>query len=346
MPNLPFHVPFDLLLLAPVGYVLGGWFLGVVLERILLARLRKLAERTEWEGDDIVLDAFDGLTKWIGALLGLHLSSFGGPFSPALASWIQKGTIFAAVFVATVYAARVAVGFVHLYTRSVEGVVPSMSIFHSITKIAVYVLGVLIALQSVGISIAPILTALGVGGLATALALQPTLANLFSGIQILASRSINPGNFIRLDGGEEGYVVDINWRTATIRTLTNSLILVPNSRLANAVVTNYHYPDRETAFSVTGSVAYGSDLELVERVVAQVGAEVQSTVPGAVNGFLPSVRFTAYAESGINFSVGLRAVEYTDQFLLKHEFLKRLESRFRAEKIEIPYPHLVVQRSD
>jgi small-conductance mechanosensitive channel len=346
VPHVPFHLPFDLWLLAPIGYVLVGWFAGVVLEHILIARLRKLAERTEWEGDDVVLDAFDGLTKWVGALLGLHLSVFGGAFSAGLSSWIQKGTIFAAVFVATVYASRVAVGFVHLYTRSVEGVVPSMSIFHSITKIAVYVLGVLIALQSVGISIAPILTALGVGGLATALALQPTLANLFSGIQILASRSINPGNYIRLDGGEEGYVVDINWRTATIRSLTNSLILVPNSRLANAVVTNHHFPDHEVAFSIAGSVAYGSDLEHVERVVADVGQDVQTTVAGAVSAFRPAVRFTGFADSGISFAVGLRAAEYADQFLLKHEFLKRLESRFRAEGIEMPYPHLVVQRPE
>jgi small-conductance mechanosensitive channel len=342
-PNLQ---AFDPWRLAPLGYVAFGWLAGVVLERILVGRLRRLAQRTEWEGDDILLDAFHGLTKWMGALVGLHASSFGGVFSASAVAWLQKGTISAAIFVATVFSARVAVGFVRLYTRSVEGVMPSTSIFHSLTKVVVYSLGVLIALQSVGISIAPILTALGVGGLATALALQPTLANLFSGIQILASRTINPGDFVRLDSGEEGHVVDINWRTTTIRSLPNSLILVPNSRLANAVVTNHHYPDREIAVGVTGSVAYGSDLDKVERLAAAVGEEVQDSVSGAVEGFRPVARFTGFGESGIGFSVGLRAREYTDQFLLKHEFLKRLEARFRAEGIEMPYPHVVVQRRD
>jgi small-conductance mechanosensitive channel len=344
--SLPSHVPFDLKLLAPLAYVLAGWFGGVLLERILIGRLRKLAERTEWEGDDIVLDAFDGLTKWLGAILGAHLSTLGGDFPQGVATGIQKGTILAAVLVATAYASRVAIGFVRLYTRSVEGVVPSTSIFHSLAKVAVWTLGALIGLQSVGISIAPILTALGVGGLATALALQPTLANFFSGIQILASRTINPGDFVRLDSGEEGHVVDISWRTTTIRSLPNSLILVPNSRLANAVVTNHHYPDREIAVPVSGSVAYGSDLEKVERIVAEVGEEVQGSVPGAVESFRPAVRFTAYGESGIAFSVGLRAKEYVDQFEVKHEFLKRLERRFRVEGIEMPYPQVVVRRRD
>jgi len=286
------------------------------------------------------------LTKWTGALFALHLASYGGVFSASTVSWLQKGTLCAGIFVATVFSSRVAVGFVRLYTRSVEGVLPSTSIFHSLTKVVVYSLGALIALQSLGISIAPILTALGVGGLATALALQPTLANLFSGIQILASRTINPGDFVRLDSGEEGHVVDINWRTTTIRSLPNSLILVPNSRLANAVVTNFHYPDREIAVGISGSVAYGTDLDKMERIVAEVGQEVQDSVPGAVEGFRPVARLVSFGDSGIAFSVGLRAREYTDQFLLKHEYLKRLEARFRAEGIEMPYPHMVVQRRD
>lgn len=339
------RLPFDVFLLAPVVFALLGWVGGIVLERILVGRLRKWAERTDWEGDDILLDSGRGLTKWIGALAGIHLSFFSATFPAIVSSWTQKGTVFAAIFVATVYAARVAAGFVELYTKGVEGA-HSTSIFRSLTLVVVYAVGLLIGLQSMGISIAPILTALGVGGLATALALQPTLANLFSGIQIIASRTINPGDFVRLDSGEEGHVVDINWRTTTIRSLPNSLVLVPNSRLSNAVVTNHNYPDREIAVAVSGQVAYGSDLSRVEQVVAEVGAQVQSSVAGAVEEFRPVARFTAFADSGISFAVGLRAREYTDQFLLRHEFLKLLEARFRAEGIEMPYPHQVVIRRD
>lgn len=330
----------------PFGFVLVGWVAGVLVERFLVGRLKAIASRTTWEGDDIVIESVQGLTRWIGALIGLHLGLFHWVVSPSVAGWLQKGTVIAGVLVATVFAARVAVGFVKLYTRSVEGVVPSMTIFHSLTKVAVFALGILIALQSVGISIAPILTALGVGGLATALALQPTLANLFSGIQILASRTINPGDFVKLDSAEEGYVVDINWRTTTIRSTSNNLVLVPNSRVANAVVTNHHYPDRELSVGVAWTAPYGADLAKVEAIVAEVGAEIQSTVEGAVASHLPVARFTHFAEAGVAFNVGLRAKEYGDQFLLKHEFIKRLDARFRREGIDLPYPHRVMLQKD
>lgn len=330
----------------PAVSVLVGWVLGAVFERVLVGRLKVIATRTTWEGDDILIESLEGLTKWIGGLIGLHLAFFHWVVSDGVATWLQKGTVVAAILVATVFAARLAVGFVKLSTRTVEGVVPSMTIFHSLTRVVVFALGILIALQSVGISIAPILTALGVGGLATALALQPTLANLFSGIQILASRTINPGDFVKLDSAEEGFVVDINWRTTTIRSPANNLVLVPNSRVANAVVTNHHYPDREIAVGVAWTVPFGTDLARVEAIVAEAGLQAQQTVEGAVASHVPVARFTNFSEAGVAFNVGLRAKEYGDQFLLRHEFIKLLDRRFRAEGIELPYPHRVMLQKD
>jgi small-conductance mechanosensitive channel len=330
----------------PAIFVLGGWILGVLIERIAVGRLKAIAARTSWEGDDILIDAFRGLFRWIGALIGLHIALFRWTISDSAGAWLEKSTVIAAVLVATVFASRTAVGFVKLSTRTVEGVVPSMTIFHSITRVVVFALGILIALQSVGISIAPILTALGVGGLATALALLPTLANLFSGIQILASRTINPGDFVKLDSSEEGFVQDINWRTTTIRNPSNNLVLVPNSRVANAVVVNHQYPDREVVVGVAWSVPFGSDLSKVERLAEEVGLRVQQNVAGAVPTFVPVARFTQFTEAGVAFNVGLRAAEYGDQFLLKHEFIKLLDARFRAEGVELPYPHRVMLQKD
>lgn len=326
----------------PLGYVVAGWFIGVVFETILSARLRRWAEKTTWQGDDVIIESLDGLPKWICALVGLHIALFDLPFPGGVVGWAQKATLIAGVLVATVFASRLAVGFVGIYTKGVEGVVPSTSIFRSLAKVLAFVLGGLIALQSAGISIAPILTALGVGGLATALALQPTLANLFSGIQILASRTINPGDFVRLDSGEEGHVLDINWRTTTIRSPSNSLVMIPNAKLANAVVTNHHYPDREIGVTITVQVAYGSDLAKVESVVREVGVAVQTELSGAVSSHVPEARFALFTDCGISVNIGLRAVEPTEQALLRHEFIKRMEERFRREGIEIPYPNRVV----
>ena len=102
---------------------------------------------------------------------------------------------------------------------------------------------VLIILSVIGISVTPILTALGVGGLAVALALQDTLSNLFAGAPILMEKPIRAGDFIRLETGREGYVVDIAWRTTRIWMLTNNLVVIPNSKIAQSTLTNYHLPE-------------------------------------------------------------------------------------------------------
>lgn len=328
----------------PLSWIAGGWLMGWVVERLVVGRLRSFAEKTTWEGDDILIESVKGLVRTGFLLVGFHLALGQWPLAKGLDALLHKLLLVAGILVATVFASRLATGFVRLYTRGVEGVVPSTSIFLSLARIATLVLGGLIALQSVGISIAPILTALGVGGLATALALQPTLSNLFSGIQILASRAIKPGDFIRLGTGEEGYVQDISWRIATIRTPANNLVLVPNAKLADAVVTNFHAVDREIALSVSLSVAYGSDLAKVERLTLEVAREVLGQAAGGVDGFEPLVRYTALGDSAIQFQAVLRVKEWGDQGLVRHEFLRRILEVYAREGIEIPYPHMVVRQ--
>ena len=170
------------------------------------------------------------------------------------------------------------------------------------------------------------------------LALQDTLSNLFSGLQITMSRQINPGDYVRLDTGEEGYVTDITWRNTTIRALPNNMVVVPNAKLAGAIVTNYYLPQQEMAVLVQVGVAYESDLKKVETVTIETGREVMQEVPGGVPEFEPFIRYHTFADFSINFTVILRAREYVDQYLIKHEFVKRLHQRYNREGITIPFP--------
>lgn len=124
-----------------------------------------------------------------------------------------------------------------IVSRRFPKLFPSASLIVTVLRASILSIGFLVVLGSLGVSIAPVLTALGVGGLAVALALRDTLANLFSGIQILASRQVAPGDFIRFDGGE-GYVADITWRNTTILDVGGGRIIVPNEKLANAIVSN------------------------------------------------------------------------------------------------------------
>jgi small-conductance mechanosensitive channel len=322
----------------PLVLVGAGLIIGVIFERIVLMRLEKIAARTKWEGDEIIIGGLRGMTTFWFVIAGVYAAIHTITISPALLAVLKKVLLVGVIFSVTLVLAKIAVGFVNLYSRKTEGVLPSTSIFANLTKLLILLLGLLIILQTLGISITPILTALGVGGLAVALALQDTLSNFFAGIHILLSRKIKPGDYVKLETGEEGYVTDITWRNTTIRALPNNMIICPNAKLASAIVTNFHQPETEMAVLVQVGVGYESDLQKVERVTMEVGKEVMREVQGSVSEFEPFIRYHTFADSSINFTVILRAREYADQYLIKHEFIKRLRQRYKEEGIEIPFP--------
>lgn len=251
---------------------------------------------------------------------------------------ISKSLTITAVFLSSLLLSRLIGNLIFRGKRAQSNEPATTSIFRNLITVVVTAIGLLIALQTLGISITPILTAFGVGGLAVALALQETLSNLFAGFALILSHKIKPGEYIRLDSGEEGYVLDTNWRHTKIRALQNNLHIIPNSRLAASVITNFEHPDSELAVLVDVGVDYSSDLEKVERVTIEVGADVMKDVDGGVPGFTPFIRYNTFHDSSIGFTAILRARDYVSQYLVRHEFIKRLKSRFDREGIVIPFP--------
>jgi len=303
--------------------------------------LRWLARHTparHWQEDDLIFALPRMLLPWGAVIIGLWTAAFSLPLSHGVRADVDHGLLALAVLAVTLGAARVAADAVQAGARAHTGVSGSATIFVNITRVLVLSIGLLILLASLGVSITPLLTALGVGGLAVALALQDTLTNLFAGVHILASGKVRPGDFILLDSGHEGYVLDTNWRNTTIRQLPNNLVVVPNATLAAAVMTNYHRPEQETSLTVQVGVAYDSDLDQVEQVTIDVGREVMREVDGAVPSHEPVIRYHTFGDSSINFSVLLRTSEVTKQYLIVHEFIKRLHRRYRIEGIDIPFP--------
>jgi small-conductance mechanosensitive channel len=322
---------------AAVGVVAAMLATGLLL-RLVLRWLSRRAVATRWAWDDLVARLLCDLVL-IGFLAG-------GAWTGVLILRFERGTqdvigqvlVAVLIFAVSLATARLGAGIVGSIAMARSGVAQSVTIFANITRAVVLVIGALVLLQSLGVSITPMLTALGVGGLAVALALQDTLANLFAGVHILASRTVVPGDFVRLSTGQEGNVVDINWRKTTIRTMSDNLVIVPNAKFADAILTNFHQPAQDMGLLLQAKVGYHSDLDHVERVTIEVGGEVMAEVEGGVPGHRPLVRFHTFGESSIDFTVVLRTREFTDQFVVKHEFVKRLHSRFRAEGIEIPLP--------
>jgi len=197
---------------------------------------------------------------------------------------------------------------------------------------------ILILKEVFNIEITPLIASLGIAGLAIALALQDTLSNFFAGVYIVADRPVRIGDFIELENGMQGFVEDIGWRSTRIKTLSNNIVVIPNSKLSQSIITNFHLPEKEMTIVIPCGVSYNSDLKKVEEVTIEVGKEIQNTIPGAVKDFIPFIRYNEFGDSNIKFSVFLRVNSFTDKFLITHEFIKRLSDRYGKEKIEISYP--------
>ncbi len=327
--------------LVPIAYFFGGLFVGSLVLRFLMPLLRRLAAATPWRGDAAFLRAVGRFPLlWCG-LVGAYLALTHLPTTlPAVSIlWLGNALFAVAAISVTVVVSRLAVSATR-YTAEKSGSGHAATIFDNIIKLTVIIVGVLLTLQSLGVAITPILTALGVGGLAVALALQDTLSNLFAGFQILATNHVRPGDYVKLSSGEEGYVRDITWRITTIEALTKVTSVVPNSKIATTIISNYYQPNPEIVVLVPLGVSFGSDLDLVERVTVEVARDVMRTVPGGVPGWEPLVRYANFdsRESAITFNAVLHASEFGAQFLVRHEFIKQLQKRYQAEGIRIPYP--------
>jgi small-conductance mechanosensitive channel len=322
--------------------VLGSLLLGWLVKRFLFPLLYRMTHRTKWKSDDLIIESTG---RWVIVWFFLAACYYILPiFTQAFAISTRRayllenllGAFF--IFSITWVVARVLAGLFQIRSQKDGGEIASTSILGNIIRAIVYCLGFILILQNFGIAIAPLITALGVGGLAMALALQPTLSNLFSGLQIIASGKINIGDFIQLENGKSGFVRDITWRNTTLETGQNNIIIVPNSKMADSIIENFYLTNRKITFPVPVEVAYDSDLDKVEKISIETARDVLKTVKGGVREFEPVVRYYNFGESGIDLRIFLQANEFADQFLITSEFIKALHKRYQAEGIRIPYP--------
>lgn len=322
----------------PVIIVLVVLMVGYMLKKMLFIQLARWSNKSKTQLDDIIVDSIKApLTIWF-LIFGLYLALEYSNVPASLAHMINKILLILAVFSVTYTLANIAGNSIKTYSARIKTALPVTSLTQNLSRIIIFGVGILIILSNLGISIAPILATLGVGGLAVALALQDTLSNLFAGFYVIVSRQITVGDYIKLDSGEEGYVADITWRTTKIKMLPNNIILVPNEKLTKAIVTNYYLPDKEMAVLVNMGVHYNSDLNKVENITREVAKNVMGEAPGGVPEFEPFIRYDSFGDYSINFTVILRAKEFVDQYLIKHEFIKKLHERYNKEGIVIPYP--------
>jgi len=324
---------------APVIYLLWVSVL-LVIKRIVFSRIEKFAAKTRSKLDDILLSALNLPITLLIFVSGASVLERIAPIpqEAELTTYFLIALKATTVIAVILFFDKLLRNLIQTYSSKIDILKTSGGVAQGIIRVIVIGLGLLILLDSFGVSITPVLASLGIGSLAVALALQPTLENFFSGVQIVIDKPIRVGQFIKLDSGEEGYVHKIGWRSTWVRMLPNNTVVIPNKVLIGSKILNYYYPQQEMAVLVQVGVHYESDLKQVERVTIEVGKQIMKTVKGGVPEFTPFIRYHTFDDFSINFTAILRCKEFVANYLIKHEFIKALHERYAKEGINIPYP--------
>ncbi|MEJ5166852.1 MAG: mechanosensitive ion channel family protein [Thermoanaerobaculia bacterium] len=319
-------------------------FIILILVRIFLFKLlQRWAEKTETKIDDIIIDSFKKPSVLWCFALAIHIGISTSNIPQKYGFYLSKIIQIIIIVSVTISIANLLTRILKNYIEETKISLPTSGLFYGILKFTIYLIGFLIILNLIGISITPMITALGVGGLAVALALQDTLSNLFAGIHILVEKTIKIGDLIRLEGGQEGVVEDITWRTTRIRTVSNNLVVIPNRNLAQSIVVNFSMPEKPMVVSIPVNVSYSSDIEKVERVLKEELEKAKEEIEGIFKEKEPVVRFNpGFGENSLNFTIFIYVEEFEKQYLVQSEVRKRIFKRLKEENIEIPFPQRVV----
>lgn len=325
-------------LIIPGAIFFGVLVLALLMYVTLLRVLYRLAAKTKVSWDEIIVMQIKKILPIWALLLAAYLAFSVSPIPTQILNIINKALLILFVISLAISGTNLLIKLVDIYLAQKTGIASRITLIEIFIKITVFSMAFITILHILNINIAPFITTLGIAGLAVGLALKDTLENFFSGIHILMARQIKPGDFIRLESGEEGIVKDINWRTTSILTQQNNLVIIPNAKLAQSRILNYSLPEDELSLVIQIGVSYDSDLEKVEKVTLEVAKELMEKHPLGLPEFEPAVRFHTFGEYSINFNVILRCRSADNRFKLVHDFMKVLHQRYKEEGIKIPYP--------
>lgn len=310
-----------------------------IARRVALSTFSRWAAKTETRADDFIIDSVRHPSFFWVLAISIYITIATSDLPPRFVNYGLKALYVLIILSVTLALANIASRLVQSAIEKSSPGVAVTGLSRTVIKGVVLAIGLLIILNGMGVSITPMLTALGVGGLAVALALQDSLSNLFAGMHLLMERPIRVGDYIKIDSGQEGFVSDIGWRTTRIRQLANNIIIIPNNKLAQSIIINHSMPENRMSLLVNIGVSYSSDPDKVEKVLTDEAAKAIGEVQGLLAEPAPFVRFIpGFGDYSLNFTLICQVAEYVDQYGVQHELRKRIFKRFNEEGIEFPFP--------
>jgi len=320
-----------------VAIIIVAWIIRVV----VIGLLRNWARRTSVTWDDAVVDLLDRAIRPL-LILGVLTAALNLlELPPKLLKVSNRVLTVAVITVVLYYVSRIIQVLLDAWLSRKKERMSVREPVQFVTQVVFAALALMIVLDNLGISLTAVWTTLGVGSVAIALALQDTLSNFFAGVYLRLDSPVRMGDYVKLnDANQEGIVTHMGWRSTRIRQLGNNMVIVPNAKLAQAIVINFDMPESRMSLLINIGVSYADDPDKVEAIlIEETLAAANSGVPGLLADPAPFVRFIpGFGESSLDFTLICQVSTYVDQYLAQHEIRKRVLRRFREEGILIPFP--------
>ncbi|NJD77748.1 MAG: mechanosensitive ion channel [Candidatus Methanoperedens sp.] len=331
--------------LRPAAILAASLILAAIIN-IVLKILTKKAEKTGTKLDDIILHAIGKPLYMLVIVAGIYYAAHQTPYLGDMINQLDKYNLYRQ-FILTIFGTWVVALLIKKIIREygyewaskTNGEMDDrlVALADMSAMYLVWFIGIMIALKGVGYEITPLITGMGILGLAVALAAQNLLSNVFGGVTITIDQLYKPGDRIEF-GGVYGDVYEIKPRYTRIKTLDNFIITIPNSKVINDNIINYAYPDTTVRVKVPVSVAYGTDPKKVDWIMLDIATKI----PNVLKEPKPFVRFIEYAASSQNFELVIWIRHYDDRHPVLDRIYREIFIKFKEEGIEIPYNQMDV----
>lgn len=300
----------------------------------------KITGKTKTNIDDLIVEKTNRPISIILLLIGFRLALF--PLGirqnilDALEHIISSFIIIAVTYITIAVFDIIIDGWAKKVAERTKSTMDNevVPIFHRFSRIFISIVGILFILPVWGIQIGPLLTSLGIAGVAVAFALQSTLGNIFGGVSLILDKSIKVGDKIRLDNDTMGTVMDVGLRSTKIKTWDGELITIPNGKMADSRILNFVQPDPSVRVVIDFGVEYGSDTSKVRKVVLST---IQK-IPGVLKEPEPKVPMMEMGDFALKFKALFWVENFDIKFPTKALATERIYNDLRKEGIGIPFP--------
>ncbi|MFM2133377.1 MAG: hypothetical protein RL156_658 [Bacteroidota bacterium] len=313
---------------------------GGILRLISQSIIARMAQRAGFLDGDVVARNAGTAIIWISVLIGIDLFIPSSVYPDVVRPVIGMIYHAACVLVAAVMVARTAKRILHRVAERRGNGASTTSLLEKTVQITVYIIALALVLDAFGVELTAMLATLGVGGLALALALQETLTNLFAGMYITVANQMRVGDVIMFEGNE-GTVADIGWRNTLIRKFDDSLLIVPNAKLSQAIVSAYASGAPSFRTRVTVQVSVEENLANVELLITRVlesATSETSAIPGYLAEPAPLIRIGEWKDGYVEVIAICSVDSFVRMGEVRKELIKRIHSLCNAENIRLHNP--------